>query len=74
MPSIFVTSRIASRRRGALTLLSALEPTRQERIETVLADGYPAYNTSVGWMGYSDDKIRRLCKESDLPRAGPPSR
>ena len=49
---------------GALTLLSALEPTRRERIETVLADGYPAYNTSVGWIGYSDDKIRRLCKEA----------
>ena len=48
----------------ALTLLSALEPTRRERIETVLADGYPAYNTSVGWIGYSDDKIRRLCKEA----------
>ena len=25
-------------------------------------DGYPAYTTSVGWLGYPDDKIRRLCR------------
>jgi L-fuconate dehydratase len=26
-------------------------------------DGYPAYTTSAGWLGYSDEKIRRLCRE-----------
>ena len=26
--------------------------------------GYPAYTTSVGWMGYSDDKIRAACREA----------
>jgi L-fuconate dehydratase len=26
-------------------------------------DGYPAYTTSAGWLGYGDDKIRRLCRE-----------
>ena len=26
-------------------------------------DGYPAYTTSAGWLGYPDDKIRRLCRE-----------
>ncbi|MGH9336474.1 MAG: enolase C-terminal domain-like protein, partial [Vicinamibacteria bacterium] len=26
--------------------------------------GYPAYTTSVGWMGYGDEKIRRLCREA----------
>jgi L-fuconate dehydratase len=25
--------------------------------------GYPAYTTSAGWLGYLDDKIRRLCRE-----------
>ena len=25
--------------------------------------GYPAYTTSAGWLGYSDEKIRRLCRE-----------
>ena len=23
--------------------------------------GYPAYTTSTGWLGYPDDKVRRLC-------------
>jgi L-fuconate dehydratase len=27
-------------------------------------DGYPAYSTSVGWLGYDDAKIRRLCREA----------
>lgn len=26
--------------------------------------GIPAYITSVGWMGYSDDKIVALCQEA----------
>lgn len=26
---------------------------------------YPAYTTSAGWLGYSDDKMRRLCKEAN---------
>ena len=26
-------------------------------------DGFPAYTTSAGWLGYSDEKIRRLCRE-----------
>jgi len=28
------------------------------------AKGYPAYTTSTGWLGYSDDKVRRLCEEA----------
>lgn len=47
----------------ALELLRALEPTKRERIERVVAEGYPAYDTSVGWIGYDDAKIRRLCRE-----------
>ena len=27
-------------------------------------DGYPAYTTSAGWLGYSDEKMRRLCREA----------
>ncbi len=30
----------------------------------MLRDGYQAYTTSSGWLGYSDDKIRRLCREA----------
>jgi L-fuconate dehydratase len=29
----------------------------------MLRAGYPAYTTSAGWLGYSDEKIRRLCRE-----------
>jgi len=36
---------------------------RDRRFEQVLAKGYPAYTTSVGWLGYSDDKVRTLCNE-----------
>lgn len=48
----------------ALDILQRLEPTRGERIAAVRNSGYPAYTTSVGWLGYSDDKIRRLCREA----------
>jgi L-fuconate dehydratase len=27
-----------------------------------MKSGYPAYTTSVGWMGYSDDKVRTACR------------
>ncbi len=48
----------------ALQMLKKLEPTKQQRIDHLLQDGYPAYTTSAGWLGYSDDKIRKLCREA----------
>jgi L-fuconate dehydratase len=48
----------------ALAALHRLEPTRGEREVEIVRDGYPAYTTSVGWLGYSDDKIRRLSAEA----------
>lgn len=47
----------------ALTLLRANAPTRAAREAEMFRDGYPAYTTSAGWLGYDDDKIRRLCQE-----------
>jgi L-fuconate dehydratase len=47
----------------ALAMLEKLAPTRARREAEVMASGYPAYTTSAGWLGYSDDKIRRLCRE-----------
>jgi L-fuconate dehydratase len=44
--------------------LEALASTRGDREQELLRDGYPAYTTSVGWLGYSDEKIRRLCREA----------
>ena len=47
----------------ALALLRRQAPTRGQRERELRANGYPAYTTSAGWLGYSDDKIRRLCRE-----------
>ena len=48
----------------ALELLRAQASTRQEREARLLADGYPAYATSPGWLGYDDDQLRRRCREA----------
>jgi L-fuconate dehydratase len=46
----------------ALELLEARAAGRTEREAALRRNGYPAYTTSVGWLGYDDDKIRRLCR------------
>src|SRR5258706_448059 len=48
----------------ALALLTKMESGKQERIDSLLKQGYPAYTTSAGWLGYTDEKIRRLCREA----------
>jgi L-fuconate dehydratase len=48
----------------ALEILRAAEPGRAERIEQLVATGYPAYTTTPGWLGYSDEKLERLCREA----------
>ena len=37
---------------------------RESRIEHLVAEGYPGYTTSPGWLGYDDAKLTRLCKEA----------
>ncbi|GAB2604570.1 L-fuconate dehydratase [Kribbella endophytica] len=48
----------------AVALLAAQEPGRKERIQQIEESGYPCYTTSAGWLGYSDEKLRRLCEEA----------
>ena len=48
----------------ALELLKANEGSKQERIDNLQEKGYPAYTTSAGWLGYSDEKMRQLCREA----------
>ena len=48
----------------ALEILRAAEPGRAEREASLLADGYPAYTTTPGWLGYSDAKLERLSREA----------
>ncbi len=48
----------------AVALLYKLEDSKQDRVDYLLKKGYPAYNTSAGWLGYSEDKIRRLSRQA----------
>jgi L-fuconate dehydratase len=48
----------------ALAILRAAEPGRAQRRAKLLEDGYPAYTTTPGWLGYTDDKLVRLAKEA----------
>jgi L-fuconate dehydratase len=47
----------------ALAILKRHEPTKRQRIDKMLAVGYPAYTTSAGWLGYSDEKVRALVRQ-----------
>ncbi|TXN34311.1 L-fuconate dehydratase [Flagellimonas hymeniacidonis] len=58
----YITDAITSEE--ALLLLKKQEANKKERIEYLLQNGYPAYTTSAGWLGYSDEKMRRLCQEA----------
>jgi len=46
----------------ALALLRAKAETKADRIEELKREGFPAYTTSAGWLGYDDDKLRELCR------------
>ncbi|HEY7055994.1 MAG TPA: L-fuconate dehydratase [Vicinamibacterales bacterium] len=48
----------------AVDLLERQAGTRPEREAKVSSSGYPAYTTSTGWMGYTDDYVRQLCREA----------
>jgi L-fuconate dehydratase len=48
----------------ALAILQRCAPTRAEREAEMLRSGFPAYTTSAGWLGYSDEKLRALCREA----------
>jgi L-fuconate dehydratase len=51
-------------REEALALLQERQRGKAERLEKLRAHGYPAYTTSVGWYGFTDDAVRRLCREA----------
>ena len=48
----------------ALAILKRAEPGKAERIAVLEREGYACYTTSAGWLGYGDDKLRRLCREA----------
>ncbi|WP_333570927.1 L-fuconate dehydratase [Sphingomonas sp.] len=48
----------------ALALLTERAAGKAERVATLEATGYPCYTTSAGWLGYPDEKLRRLAQEA----------
>ena len=48
----------------ALDILQRNSGSKSARIDELMSNGYPAYTTSAGWLGYDDDKIRRLCRQA----------
>jgi L-fuconate dehydratase len=48
----------------ALALLRKVESTKVQREAEMRRDGFPAYTTSAGWLGYSDEKMRALCRQA----------
>ncbi|TDX89008.1 L-fuconate dehydratase [Neorhizobium sp. R1-B] len=51
-------------REDALAILKKAETGKAERIATLKREGYACYTTSAGWLGYPEEKLRRLCKEA----------
>ena len=51
-------------RQQALDILRAAEPGRGHRAAHLRDVGYPAYTTSPGWLGYTDEKMVRLAREA----------
>lgn len=47
-----------------ITHLNATARTADTRITVLEKSGYPAYTTSAGWLGYSDEKMRELLQEA----------
>jgi L-fuconate dehydratase len=48
----------------AVAILARHAPTKLAREAELLESGCQAYTTSVGWFGYSDERIRDLCREA----------
>jgi L-fuconate dehydratase len=51
-------------REEALAILHAAQPGRAERIAELLRSGHPAYTSTPGWIGYSDEKLTELSRQA----------
>jgi L-fuconate dehydratase len=47
---------------AARALLEEKQAGRAEREAWLLREGYPAYVTSAGWLGYDEETIRQRCR------------
>jgi len=48
----------------ALEMLTRMQAGKAERLAELRRDGYPAYITSAGWLGYPEPEVRRRCQEA----------
>jgi L-fuconate dehydratase len=48
----------------ALVILRNAENGKADRVAALISLGYPAYTTSPGWLGYSDERLARLAKQA----------
>ncbi|XP_035728108.1 mitochondrial enolase superfamily member 1-like [Vespa mandarinia] len=47
----------------AIQMLKNNEIDKKKREKFLIENGYPAYTTQIGWLGYSDEKVKKLCKK-----------
>ncbi|XP_050344656.1 mitochondrial enolase superfamily member 1-like [Nymphalis io] len=47
----------------AIQILKDKQTGKDGRIKELLEQGYPAYTTQVGWLGYSDELVKQLCEK-----------
>jgi len=48
----------------AFDLLERGSVGREQRAVALQRDGYPAYTTAPGWLGYEDSRLRELCEQA----------
>ncbi len=48
----------------AIALLRRQAPGKAQREAQMLHEGYPGYTTAPGWLGYSEEKMRKLAREA----------
>ena len=48
----------------AIAMLRRAAPGKAAREQQMLDEGYPGYTTAAGWLGYSEEKMRRLAREA----------
>jgi L-fuconate dehydratase len=48
----------------ALDLLRAASTGKEERQARIVTEGYPAYTTAAGWLGYGGDKVAALTRQA----------
>jgi L-fuconate dehydratase len=48
----------------ALAILRRNEATKGERERRLLAEGFPAYTTSAGWLGYPEESLPKRAREA----------